>query len=333
MPRASTADELLIEYPLPAPVGVRLDALGSIESTTIASRPARIHLPVLQNGNEPALNRPAVVEGLADPERFSVDFEDGLVDSPWGYPTSWGSTYDKTELAVARIVIAFDVDTDEADLAHFRSLPASAAAWFASVRDWCEVLAHQDLDHQSPRQRTRLEGDGWTAWRRSEQVPVRGRFHFDFDHGQALTASGWTEIVGLVEAVSPPPLTALLLRDARNADVRGYFRRAVLDASTALEIALHGLLVDLQEAAPSPLAAELVRSADRWTLGRLLETVRNLEALPDTVTSDLVRLRNQVVHKTAHDPSSDESKAMIRAATDCCVARSPSWPRHTSAGP
>jgi hypothetical protein len=110
---------------------------------------------------------------------------------------------------------------------------------------------------------------------------------------------------------------------SRGAHLRGQYRRAVIDAATALEIALYKLLLDVHRSAPSPLADELLRSAKRWTLRPLRATVARVCDVPSSISEELVTLRNDVVHKTARQPTRFESAAMISGATDAVTLATP----------
>src|ERR1700712_4226801 len=110
------------------------------------------------------------------------------------------------------------------------------------LKDWCEILTNQDLDIVAPRQRVRLGEKGWTCWHDSNPIPVLPRFTLDFDYGAPLSQTRWNRLVMLAGAGTQPEIEHLLLRDARSAQMRGRFRRAVLDAATAIEIALYRLL-------------------------------------------------------------------------------------------
>jgi hypothetical protein len=305
---------------------MRLDAVGSIESVVVGGRTAQLHLPRLQNGG-PALEWPAVLDALSGGVVFSEDLTDELPESPWGYPNSWGMGYDTTELGIARVAIVFEATEPDVDLAFVKELANDVPRWFAHAADWCEVLYGQDLDHQSPRRHLHLEGDGWKLWYQGAMADVRGRIHFDFDRGQPLTRPQWVEVVGLVGAGTRPPLSALLLRDARNALARRNGRKAVADAATALEIALHAILLAVHRASPRPDTAEVVKKARRASLGVLVAELGRLGALPPGVDEPLVQLRNEVVHKTAKTPADEDAARLVSVATAACGVAWPTWPR------
>jgi len=320
-------DQLVIVYPLPAAVSVDAEVMGAVVMTGVAKRDVGIHLPRLTDRPEPLLLQPQVLDSLVTEAVYSDGPADHGPASPWGFATAWGSRADGRDLAISQIVFTFEVGTDDEDFGLLGEIRRAIPAWFSQVKDWVEVLTLQDLDYTAPRRRVYVEGQGWQAWRRSQPISVRGHVHLDFDRGTPLSSSDWQEVTALVKSEAQPPLTATLLRDARAAMARGQHRRAVVDASTALEIALHQVLVARHELAPSELSGELIRRAERWTLGALRETLGRLDGLPQLVTQEVVELRNAVVHKTAKKPTALESAMVIAAAEAACQAASPVWPR------
>ncbi|HVE45120.1 MAG TPA: hypothetical protein VNA57_00030 [Acidimicrobiales bacterium] len=264
------------------------------------------------------------VDDLVDEPDYAdgSDPEDERPNSPWGYPMSWGSTSETTALAVTQIALTLTADAASARTVVTQSI-ATFPQWFDLLKDWVEVLTRQDLDPVAPRKRFELKGDRWAAWLGESELDVPHRFVVDFAYGEPLSESRWTSLLTLVGEGSQPPVEHLLLRDARAAHVRRQYRRSVVDAATALEISLHRLLLAEHRRAPSLLADEFVRSAERWSLGRLQNTLNRLGLVPAGVTADLVRLRNSVVHKTAHEPSEGESATMLTAATDAVNMATP----------
>lgn len=318
------SDALILRCPLPAGVGFRLEGLGTAAPTRLAGRGAVVHLPRLLGG-EPVLVQPAVLDGLVEEPEYSVAdvAEDAGPGSPWGWPTSWGSTVETTALAVTQVVITVGgVGTADAEAVVSKCIGAFPQ-WFRLLKDWVEVLTKQDLDYMAPRKRLELEGDRWAAWVGKADVEVSVRFIVDFDYGKPLHQARWARLLELVGAGSQPAVEHLLLRDARAAHVRRQYRQAVVDAATSLEIALHRLLLAEHRRDPTRLADELLRLAERWTLGTLQGTLERLGLTPPGVTADLVALRNSVVHKKAHEPTEAESTSMLQAATDASNTATP----------
>lgn len=108
--------------------------------------------------------------------------------------------------------------------------------WFDNVRTWVEVVTGQDLDPNHRIYDAEPVGAGLTFI----EPPI--------DRGLGLKAStprvlplparSWAGILERVRDGVEPPLEEVLSRDARAAQRRNSNRRAIIDAATALEIAL-----------------------------------------------------------------------------------------------
>lgn len=104
--------------------------------------------------------------------------------------------------------------------------------------------------------------------------------------------------------------------------MRKQFRHAVLDAATAIEIGLKELLNNECKQLPSHFSDVIRYRSERWTMGTLRDMVGRLTTLPDSMTNDLVALRNEVVHKDAKPPTSEESEKILAAASDLLAVTS-----------
>jgi hypothetical protein len=308
-------------------VGVQLEVLGTATPTVIGDRTVVVHMPRLMSYDGPALIQPAVLDELVTEPEYSDDSHpesDERPDSPWGYATSWGMSSETTALAITQIVISEPSARIDEVSRWQDTIMTSFPAWFAVLRGWCEVVANQDLDHVAPRRRLWIEGDGWAFWNDGKSLePSHGRIHVDFGFGDPLDHHRWARFLDLAADRTAPPVEHLLLAAARGAHARDEFRRAVVDASTAIEIGLNRLLLQTHRETPSPLGDELVKRSKKWTLGNLEQVVRAARGLPSSVAHNLVELRNDVVHKTAREPTREESEAMLAAATDVLVLASP----------
>lgn len=189
--------------------------------------------------------------------------------------------------------------------------------WWDNVRTWLEISTGQRLTqvgHQQPpawdldsrtqiwlvskrtkRERWRGGGDAIGP----ERPPVHGVDADVFAACAALSDIG-------------PPLAWNLLRDARALQGVGQYRRALIDAATAAELAVIELLDErLQD---TELDIQKVLLDDNPMLGRKARLLARLgNALPKSFTDDLVTKRNQAVHKGV-DPTWDECEAAIQAA-------------------
>jgi hypothetical protein len=226
---------------------------------------------------------------------------------------TWGSG-GSDAFAITQQIVALDpVESLEASQM-LEMVMAGLSSWFLLVKDWCEVLTRQDLDSIAPRRRVNVEGSEWACWHGDRSIDVPLRISLDFDYGEPLTAQRWGRVLELAGTATQASVEHLLLRDARAADARGQYRRVVVDAATALEIALHRILLAEHRSSPTPLGSELLTMAERWTLGTLIRVVGSIGALPLGVTPDLATLRNEVVHRKAKEPSKSDANQILSAA-------------------
>ena len=188
-------------------------------------------------------------------------------------------------------------------------------AWWDNVRTWLEISTGQRLSQVGAQQqpwnsgtRTRIwlasSGTKRERWKGgSTEITCPQRVHgVDSDDFAACAALSEVE----------PPLAWTLLRDARALQGVGQYRRAVIDAATAAELAVGELLDDRLKN-----VEEVVREAllgNRPMLGAKTALLEKLgQGLPRSFTDDLVNKRNKAVHR-GWEPTSDECESAIREA-------------------
>ncbi|WP_435585845.1 hypothetical protein [Micromonospora aurantiaca (nom. illeg.)] len=108
--------------------------------------------------------------------------------------------------------------------------------WFDDVRTWTEIVTGQDLDPNH----LVYDAESVGAGLRFIERPHDGALGFTITTPRVLPLRGqeWADILGFVRDGKEPPLEEVLSRDARAAHRRDADRRAIIDAATALEIAL-----------------------------------------------------------------------------------------------
>jgi hypothetical protein len=145
-----------------------------------------------------------------------------------------------------------------------------------------------------------------------------------------LDLSGWTSVLARVAEGAEPPAEHLLARDARAAATRRDTRKAVLDASAAVELVLNGLLA--HELAGLPDATRSAIQAEHRTLGRLVDLL--VKARPDMAErrdnlKHLTTLRNRAAHRGTA-PAYDDAVRAVDTATELALRHVPV--RGTAAG-
>ena len=212
-----------------------------------------------------------------------------------------------------------------ADLVH-----ESIANWHESLRDWIEVLTHQDLDDRHPEERVRglaaVETHAWSfrseETRKRDYVLFNPTIHFREASGEPLDRAQWRIAVRRANAQDSPPDSHTLLRDARGAAHRGATRRCVLDAATAVEITLSPLLHQRVSSSLGSSVADELLPQRQPIFAKLPVLVALGVALPSSLHKDVFVVRNQVIH-AGYVPSGAEAQAALSAATTVVSSHSP----------
>lgn len=167
--------------------------------------------------------------------------------------------------------------------------------WFDDVRTWVEVVTGQDLDPNHRVYDAELVGVGLTFIEPSHDGAVG--VTITTPHVRPLRAQEWADILGLVRDGKHPPLEEVLSRDARAAQRRHANRRAIIDAATALEIALGRYVRSVADQLP---ATQQQRISERTALGDYISIAEH-SGLQLAVPVDRLRwlshLRNDAAHR------------------------------------
>jgi len=167
--------------------------------------------------------------------------------------------------------------------------------WFNDVRTWVEIVTGQDLDPNHRVYDAVPVGAGLTFI----EPPHDGALGITMTtpHVLPLRAQEWANILELVRDGKEPPLEEVLSRDARAAQRRNANRRAIIDAATALEIALGRYVRGLADQLPE---RQRDRISDRTALGDYI-SVAEQSRLHFAVPVDRLRwlkdLRNEAAHR------------------------------------
>jgi hypothetical protein len=305
-------------YKLPASIGVTAGCLGKTVKIDIAGRPGTLLTPQLDwSGTDPRVISPAIpAETLRHIEHSNSSLDPIERHDYWGRVTGWNpNNRAVTRVHVSAVALSFKASENEvtySDYLHGRGHPQSPFVsnmfsnidgWFDALRTWLEVKLDQDLDSEHP-----LTG---------LSVAGQGLHLMSDDHGQLslpATANSITVNITTFENVALPLLRRaakqvslgalpddahLLLRDSRAALRRKQYRRAAIDAGSALELTL----------------ADFNRATTRvtWSRNPTLGTYVGSRAivarahLPTTLQHDVVDVRNAAIHQN-QVPSYVEAK-------------------------
>jgi hypothetical protein len=142
-----------------------------------------------------------------------------------------------------------------------------------------------------------------------------------FPPADSLTAGGFQLCLAKAVQDETPPLEWLFLRDARSLHNAGDWRRAVIDAATASEIAITEWLDRRLDA--TELAVKSALLSRPRPLGPLTDLFSTLGGeLPAGFKNQLVNPRNRAAHG-GNFLSAAESEAAINSATTLLTATSP----------
>ncbi|MBB1516015.1 hypothetical protein H5398_08550 [Tessaracoccus sp. MC1679] len=180
--------------------------------------------------------------------------------------------------------------------------------WFDDVRTWIEIVTGQDLDPHHRVYDAEVIGAGLTFI----EPPEDGALGLTVTtpHVRPLRALELARVLGLVREGREPPLEEVLSRDARAAHRRNANRRAIIDAATAVEIALGRHVRGLDDQLPE---AQRKRITERTALGDYI-AIAEQSGLQFIIPIDRLRwlshLRNDAAHRGAAPSNWDAGDAV-----------------------
>ncbi|MFE9328147.1 hypothetical protein ACIHDR_43085 [Nocardia sp. NPDC052278] len=282
--------------------------------------------------------------------KFSIPWQNALLDPPeevapkcesdiadarenslqWGVVVDWtthGSGH-QIPSTVRASRFGFKVtravtDSTELDDTRIRVL-SELDAWWTLFSSWVAVLTEQDpRDYWRAVEATRMEPI-WT-WvdgepkRRAQTVSADWPQHRDTD---ALDQTTLMVCMSLAGSGQPPPDEWIFIRDARSALRAGDYRRAIIDAGTAAELAITELL-DQDLALVDPAIREALFKRARALEGRS-NLMKDLKAgtEPPGFTAGLKTPRNDAAHK-GHRSSKQVAVKAIEVAVELVEQATP----------
>lgn len=300
-------------------VVVHADCLARSYRSALPGRPLTVALPTFDGS--------AVVE---PPPRYTRPHEYVEVDppNPWGELRSWNNAEDGSPIPVTvcvrRVRILLPVTPAEAaDLNLGPQLDSALSPWWEALSSWVEVVTGQDLaalGERRPKQPQTFHLWGGNA--DGTMRPLAMMFQANiFPQAAALTSDGLRACLSAVAQGQSPPPERLHLSDARALHNNGQWRRAVIDAATAAEVAITSWLdTRLSNAEPDVKAALLNTPL---TLGRLHRLYTQLGGvLPSEFEKLVVKPRNDAAHR-GMPLSPEQSAAAIATAAKLLDSTTP----------
>jgi hypothetical protein len=288
-------------------VVVTADCLGRSYQTALAGRRLIVTMP--------SFDGTAVVE---PPLRYQRPDNWVNVDppNPWGDLRSWNNAEDGTPIPVTvcikRVRIMVWVGPDDAvDQSLGPQLDEALSPWWQALSSWIEVITGQDLatlGDRRPKQPQTFHL--WVGNPDGTMRPLSMMFYATIHptNIQTLTSNGLLGCLSAVAQGQAPAPERLHLSDARSLHNDGQWRRAVIDAATAAEVAITSWLDNRLNTAEPDVKAALLDTP--LTLGRLHKLYTKLGGtLPRDFDKLLVTPRNHAAHRgmalTAEESAGD----------------------------
>jgi hypothetical protein len=314
-------------YKCPVPFAVTVPALTVAYNASLVGRPVTITLPS-------AAGTSMQHNDLAEPDWHYPERDNPLsrlaaLAPYWGRVVLWADDHVTPKaVSVLRFRIATDAfgnDDQVRDVA--RRVAEAAPPWWAAVSNWIEVRHGQDLSRLGPVE-PGLHFNDTTLWARLYSLnghPIRGGALLPVgssDIGPVwpnyapIDADQLQQCITQAEHYGPPPAEWLLVRDAKSLCAGHDFRRAVLDAGLAAELAVTRLITAYLTAKgeANDGIASILRQ--HRTLGNRCRYWVNAcgGALPTDYRSRLVGRRNAATHVGQILPEDDVRDAIAVAA-------------------
>jgi hypothetical protein len=313
-------------YRLRSPLGVTAGCTSKSFRLEIAGYSGRAILPGVQWRRDTPTSVAPAVESWARPaiERYATMERDGAPADPWfwGIASGWNVATRRFNALFVR-ALACELRLPTRSLSHGEYLYGLGApqgpdvdavfshidAWFQDLGVWVELSSNQDMDPDDPL--------------RGEDTPGEGLALFSIESGTVSIPRDATHtnvIVRDVEPINLPTLRALarnvnsqigasdahlLVRDGRAQLRRNHTRRAVIDAGTAVELAL----ADYNRLGPK------VNTGSGQTLGWYVKQPRIAAgaAVPASTQVELVDIRNAAIHRNMLPSHAQADRALTLA--------------------
>jgi hypothetical protein len=310
-------------YRLPSQLGLTAGCAGKSLRVDPGGINGRILLPELRwKGDEPELTTPSVA-GWAARSVEALARSDG----GWGGPQRYNPVR-KTVQHMYLDAVALEITTRPDsfhfyDESHGLGVPDGPAidalfgyieGWWLKFGEWVELCTNQDTDPQSPLQTARFPGRGLaligTDGKEASPPRFNNKIALVLREVNPLTVANISLIAKLVNERIEPSDSHELLRQGWAQLRRGHLRRSVIDAGTALELAL----------ATYNRAGPKINLGSLPTLGRYVKNkqIQRGAKLAANTDRDVVKLRNAAIHANRQPTGAEAEQALriVRSVLD-----------------
>lgn len=295
------------------------DCLGQSYQTKLANRRLTVTMPSFDGT---VVVEPPLIYKRPD---SSVDVDP---PNPWGELRSWNKADNRStvpqSVCVKRVRIRVWVkDVETTDVGLGPQLDQALSPWWDALSSWIEVLTGQDLAALGDRRPKKPQTFHlWSGNPDGTMRPLAMMLYGSiYPNINVLTSQGLQACLSAVAREQSPPPERLHLSDARSLHNDGQWRRAVIDAATAAEVAITSWLDNRLSTAEPEVKSALLQSPR--TLGRLHRLYTQLGGeLPSQFDQRVVTPRNRAAHR-GMPLTAEESAAAIEATQALLDAANP----------
>jgi hypothetical protein len=322
-----TTTSIVVVYRLPFSIGLGEDCAGLSLLTTIGGLKGRVALPRLEWEDDEPVVRPPSLRSLSP---RMIEHEEAHEWATSGLPDRWDAKTRNVAWWATTIALQFpNIPSEHISYDPHRSGRGSPRGevvdtlfnwiigWAELVGEWLETLTEQDAGRAGPVRAAWIVGEGVSIWTQEgsveSSIPSSSeRVHVRLLRTEFLDRETWRRVVRLAGRDTPVPDEHRLLCAARAWLRRAEYRRAVIDAGTAAELALTRLPDQAMAAVHPPVQKVLLQ--ENRPLGRLVNLVGPSVDVPSEDLKGLVKSRNDCVHRNM-PPTPDEATQATSTAT------------------
>lgn len=258
-----------------------------------------------------------------------IDYYSRLPDgdsSPFGRVTSWNPLSGEVNEFTALRLQLFSKET--ATESEAQNLLHALDAWVESLDRWIEVFGRTDL-HTGGFVIHQRHGESGYVWL-DEGDGNQGKMVTPRHGGVAtitdvnpleITPTIWAKLLAKASSGNQPPEAHLFLRDARRSMHEGRYRRSVLDAATATEVALTKLRDDVL-ANVDPNLNKYVRGKAQQISGLVAFLGGMGQPLPSSIQQRIGEPRNRAIHE-GKEPVQPTAELALEKAEEVVGVASP----------
>ncbi|CPV51997.1 hypothetical protein [Mycobacteroides abscessus] len=299
-----------------------LDCLGRKFESEIAGHPVEIVIPGRDPNPETRPLLPPAVSATKDekPERSDARFP------VWGKLTNWMECtfgvrfagHDEVEMAkISRIGISTTLKTNDIQTSQtYTRLVDEIDDWWSCAQLWLQIFAASRVKTLRPLHQAD-QGVGLTLWDGNARLEGKsGPIGYPELFSVPVTADELTASLRLAGRGQEPPMEWALIRDAQHLVRAHQYRRAIIDAGTAAELAITRMIdrkLRSQGQSSTQIEALLAQRAHQ-TIGRRMDLLKKVRggALPPKFYEIVVKQRNAAAHEGKQFQRIEAERAVLK---------------------